>query len=234
MGILLVTLVLVLGFIISGFGLWLVRLSTFSHAFFAINMASKLPAISDIQEIFASSHAFILSRKKYLAEFYFILSLVMFFPVIWFLTLMTVKAYSMTPSTSGVVALKVVLPPVVDASIMVLLAIIGSYLVGVSFCAVAVSAVSKEPAKSAAWVCIKLSFRLFLPMMLTAVVVVIMNTLVATPQFCLHPIEYLSLVNTTRTLPLSICSELWEGVTSVILFNLSLAPFCELLRYRLK
>ena len=215
MGILLVTMFLVLGFFISGFGLWMVRLSTFSHAFFSIDMSSKLPANSDIQEIFASSHAFILSRKKYLAEFYFVLSLAMVLPVIWFLTLLTVKAFSMAPPSSAVVDIKVALPAGVDALVMVLIAVFGGYLVGVSFCAVAVSSASKEPAKSAAWECIKLSFRLLLPMMVTVVVVLIMNTLIATPQLCLHPIEYFSLVNTTRTLPSSICSELWEGVTSV-------------------
>ncbi len=234
MGILIVTMILVLGFVISGFGLWLVRLTTFSHAFFRIDMSSKLPSASELDEIFASSQAFILARKKYIAQFYFVISLVMLTPVLAFLTLFSVKALTMTPPESGSIAIKAFLPPIADLAITLLLAVIGGYLVGVSFCAVTVSSSSKQTANLAAWECIKLSFRMLLPMITIVVVVVLMNTIIATPQICLHPIEVVSLVNTTQSLPSSICAELWEGITSVMLFNLTLAPFCELLRYRVK
>ncbi len=234
MGILLVTMVLFLLFVVWGLMSWLVRLSTFSHVFFALDMTTRFPGAVDIQALIASSHEFVLSRKKYFAQFYLTLSLVLITPVLVAMVLFTVKALTITPPNSGTMAIKIVLPPVADVVLTAVLAITSAYLLGVSFFAVVVSAVSKETANVAAWDCIKLSFRMFLPMIAIVVVIALVNTVIATPQFCLHPIEYLSFVNTTKSLPSSICSELWEGITSVILFTFTLAPFCELLRYRLK
>jgi hypothetical protein len=234
MGILLVTLIVVLVLLVLGFGLWLVRLSTFSHAFCALDMSSELPPLTEVRAIIASSHAFILSRKKYLARFYFMVSMVMITPIIVWLSLFTVKGLTMSPPNSGTMVTRISLPPFADLSLSVVLAIMGAFLVGFSFSAVVVSSCSKANANFAAWDCIKLSFRMFFPMMALVLVVVILNTVIATPQFLLHPIESISLMNTPTTLPASLCSELWEGITSVILFTLTLAPFCELLRNRLK
>ena len=234
MGILLVTLILVLVLLVLGFGLWLVRLSTFSHVFCVLDMSSELPALTEVRAIIASSHAFILARKKYLARFYFMVSMVMIIPIIVWLSLFTVKGLTMTPPNSGTMVTKISLPPFADLSLNVVLAIMGAYLVGFSFLAVFVSSCSKANANFAAWDCIKLSFRMFFPMIALVIVVVILNTLIATPQICLHPIESICLMNTPTTLPSSLCSELWEGITSVMLFTLTLAPFCELLRNRLK
>jgi hypothetical protein len=234
MGMLFATMVLFLVFWIWGLLTLLVRLSIFSHVFYALDMTSKLPAAAEIQAIIASSHEFVSSRKKYFAQFYMVLSLVLIPPVLVAMVLFTVKSLTMTPPNSGAMPLKILLPPAVDVALTLVLAITSAYIAGVSFCAVAVSSGSREDANLAAWDCIKLSFRMFFPMMAIVVIIAVVNTVVATPQFCLHPMEYLSFANTTTTLPSTICSELWSGITSVILFTLSLAPFCELLRYRLK
>ena len=234
LAILLTTFVVVLVCLVYGFTLWLVRLSTFTHAFNEIDMAAKhLPSRENLKSIFESSHKFMLSRKTYLTKFYLFVSMVMIMPVIIWMTLFSLKLLSSMPSSDPMLA-KFPLPWGASVGITIGLVIMGCYLIGLSMTSVVVSSISKAPASAAAWDCIKLSFTRFFPMVAIVIVIAILNTVIATPQILLHPLDQFSMVNTQESLPASLASELWEGITSVMLFTLTLAPFCELFRERLE
>lgn len=231
-GIMLATLGIVLSTLISAFVLWLVRLSTFSHAFCALDVSARsAPGTIQMQEAFDTAHTYVVSRKKYFAQFYLMVTLVLLGPsLIWF-GLFVTKILTMAPPNSGSMVPKLVLPPVADISINLLLTVLGAYFFGFSLMALVMSTMSRDEPNQAAWSTIKLSFKLFLPMIALAVVVALLNTVIATPQVLLHP----KLMETTSgSLPLDVLSQVWEGLTSLMLFTLTVAPFCELLRNRLK
>jgi hypothetical protein len=174
---------------------------------------------------FKLSHQFILKRRRYLARFYLLVSLVILPPVLFWMLLCAIKVYSGQQSV-----LRISLPPPVDYGITSTLALLGVYLVGLTCLSIVESSVSELGANNAAWDCIKRSFKIFLPMSIVSILILVLNVVIATPQLVLNPTEAFSMKFMSEPLLVSGASQTWQGITSLVLFTMSVCPFCEFLR----
>lgn len=188
---------------------------------------------ADVKSQFKSSHTFILKRRKYLARFYAIVSLVALPPILFWMILCAVKLYCSMGSMSPAM-LRISLPLPVDIAVTSSLFLVGVYLVGLSCMSIVVSSVSTAGANNAAWDCIKLSFRYFLPMSIISIIILILNVVIATPQFVLNPAAVFSTSFMSESLLHSVGNQVWQGITSLVLFTMSVSPYCALLSLKRK
>lgn len=188
---------------------------------------------ADVKSQFKSSHAFILKRRKYLARFYAIVSLVALPPIFFWMILCAVKLYSSMGSMSPAM-LRISLPLPLDIAVTSSLFLVGVYLVGLSCMSVVVSSISTAGANNAAWDCIKLSFKYFLPMSIISIIILILNVVIATPQFVLNPAAVFSTSFMSEPLLHSVGNQVWQGITSLVLFTISVSPYCALLSLKSK
>ena len=230
-GILLATMFVYLGFFVWGLALWLMKLSTYSHTFCNINMMTA-PFFSkeQLKEKFDASLKEVRTRKSYFASFYLLVTLVVIVPLLFAAGIGFLLYLGSTPESYQ--GLRLALPPVLAMSLEGVIAVLAVYFLSLSPLMVIISSCSRATASVAAWDCLKFPFRQALPLTVITIAVVVMNLVIATPEIFFQPQTTAIVIQ--ENFAGRLCALVWEGVTSVFLFTLSMAPFCELMRYRLK
>ena len=127
------------------------------------------------------------------------------------------------------------LPDVVHVWLYVVLAVLSLVLTEISLVALVVSANSTQRPAAAAKETIALSCTTFIPCTLLTIIFIVANTVIAAPHMLLtldQPIAAMLLAK--NDLKFLLLAYVWQGVTSVVVWTLTVSPICEYLRGRVK
>ena len=204
-------------------GVWLFRFTAFAEAL--------LTSAAPDRMLFAQSIAKTRKRAKYLAGFWFFVSLILLVPFAPLCAFVALKIIA-SPDYIGAGLLPVSLPEwvtyVTTAAIVVLTAVITAY----SLVALVVSSVSALPPRDAAVEALRLSARFWVPLSVITAIVLLVNFLISSPQ-ALFGFASVAQINRTQLI-VDIGLQVWLGLTSAVIWPFSIVPFCELLRDKVK
>jgi len=243
--ILLIVAVIALVCLLPAFTIWVIRLNTFCQTICTLpggNSENQL-SIEKLKELFAISHKEISSRKGFLTQFYFLISLGMIPPTFVWVVLIGITVLPMvSPSLFGAAGPE---NPMTTTA-MFFAGVITAYLVGLTGIAVVVSSVPQKSAANAAWQAIKFSVQHFVPLtLLSALILFVMICLTEPQTLCsfwselskaktnqgVSSLMETSMSVTQANIGWNFLSEVWDGMTKVILLPFSLIPYCDMFRH---
>jgi hypothetical protein len=230
----LLTLVGALVCVVWSFGVWLLRLTTYCHAFSSFtNLEISTPLSKEtILARLNEAAKEVASRKVYLAKFYFYVSLFMAIPLLACFVIIFVR---LTLSNPAFFHPDVMLHSI-GAALTTVAVILAMALLTLSLVAVVVSAVSQQPADKAAVQSTTLTAKMFCELTLVSVFMFLLVTLISSPDI-LTSFDKAMLVNLSpkpNETPIFIAKSIWQAAASIMLLPLTLAPLCELLRGRVQ
>jgi hypothetical protein len=165
-------------------------------------------------------------RKMYLAKFGLTSALLSAMPVLICFLFFVLKLATM----SAVMSLKAIaLPPGMSTALDVMIAVMFIGVLAFSLVAIPVAAVSELPPQRAAIWAALVAMRCFPQCALITIVVCFASVVISTPQ-ALFELGSANMLMPPDNLGSVLLSQLWEGITSVVLVPASMVPFCELLR----
>jgi hypothetical protein len=167
------------------------------------------------------------AKQKFLAEFWLIILALMLLPVLIFCASIGVKFASLS-SVFGAQALR--LPAALDCVLPLVGSLSGLLLVMISLVAIPVAAMSKDGVKQAIQQTFILSFKKFPQVALLSLAILVLNTAVASPYLFTKYGGIENYLLPSANLTVALFEQIWQGLVSIVLFPLSLIPFCELLR----
>lgn len=229
MAILLVTGIVAIALLFISFGGWLIALTAYTKSFASLSRAQLVTSELDareLRELQLKTIAEVKERRAHLGKYWCYASLLMLIPLL--ATGLAIVLKVCEPQFSAALSFK--MPPGADVALTVFAACSSLYLTAFSLIGIVVSSVSNKEPVEAVQSTVLLSFKAFVPAGLLAAVLLLVNVLVTAPQeipVLLHP-DPAQLMS--RSLALTLVEEIWQGVSSIILLPLSIAPFCELLR----
>lgn len=229
--LLLLTLAGTLVFMIWGVGVWLMRLTAFAHAFLELPLDTQLVEAQTIKDKQASAIESVKSRRAYLAQYWLLVSIFLGVPFFIVGALTIVKVLAITPIYGQ---LLFSLSPLANAIVLALLSFLLLIVTEVSLLGLVVSAVSNLPAATAAKETIKLSAQLLLPGLALSIFAVAICVVISSPQVLFHLNNPSTLFSMQGPVSELLLESGWQGVTSVVLWTFTTAPFCELLRGKVR
>lgn len=221
----LVGLILGLGLSLFSLSIWLVRLTSFAHAFLA-NRSSEIS-----NEEFNASTEYVKARKTFIARFWLLASAYVLLPILTFSVLVALRM--MTGPQWSVNGEQLVPLPhwLTPTTINFLVNYLGPaiLLATLAYCMVAIvfSALAQGSPWRAANIAFAECFKHPLVVFVVTVVVAILNMVITSPIACV------SLAMPGAGLETNIwaqaASYVWLGVTSAIIWPASVAPFCMII-----
>jgi hypothetical protein len=202
---------------------WLFRLTAFARAW----LTADRPGKQDVRDSIAETR----KRTGYLAKLWLVASFYLLMPVLLLCVLMGLKIVT-SPEYVGHSAFQLKLPLWADYAASAGLAALVFFATAYSLLAIVVSSVSSMPARQAAQEALLLFCRTWAATLVVTLVMFLINCVIATPQALLSVTRF---VNVPRTpLAVDIGLQVWLALTSSVLWPLSVAPYCELLRGKVK
>lgn len=202
-------LVVLLGFVVWGFGLWLMCLSRFLTGYLSGDIVG-LDAKA-LEQRHLAAREFIKTRKKFLAIFWLVVSAIGFVPV----TIDAIAIVLLMPQTSAIV------PRELTVLAACLAAVLTLTLLNYSFVAMAVSCVTTQPPAKAAWKALMLTLKTCPGLSVISILMLVTSTALSYPQLTLNPqsaVEYFSRSSFDFTasdfITLNVL-QLWQGLLSV-------------------
>jgi hypothetical protein len=227
----LVTIIVSLLLMAWALGIWLIKITAYSRAFMQLAVAGGSLTRATIKAVQSECVAQTWQRRIYIARFWFYITVFMLAPLALMSILFLVKGANST-EFSGVKLLS--LTPLANGIIVASLAFLSLVLTQVSLVAVAISSRSSLEAFSAAKETMRLCWRYGLPGFIITTALVVLNVVVASPQVLFK----LNNLDAMYALPSNVWQMLvetiWQGMSSVFLWTVTMAPICELLRNRIK
>lgn len=212
--------------------MWIMRLTGYARAISSLpSTALAAPLTQDnIQIALTQATDAVAQRKKYLTKFFMFVTLNMALPAIIFLVAATLVIMS-TPMLMPNMA--TILPQWLGLVALCVATIIGFFLVGYSFIAVAVAGISDSKPHEHAWRSLVLTIKGILPISLIVLLVTAIDTFISSPQTFFRPMIVGPFAHQLGDLAGLSLEQIWSGIVSVVLLPLCIAPFCELIRGRI-
>jgi hypothetical protein len=221
--ILIVLMFSLIGFMILSFWflwIWLMRLTAFSNAWLT-NRHDQLNV-----ECFKKSVDEIRQRKQYYGLLWVVSSLYLLLPAIP-LALMIALNVFMGPEFSKLLLLPAELRlPLSTTATTLMSSVLWIIVVAYTILVIVLSSVSKLSPGRTATLALRECFRHILPILGISLVVFLGNVIISAPQMMLFFTDVPSIMN--RSVWLSIVVQAWFGVSSLFLWPLSMAPFCQI------
>jgi hypothetical protein len=211
--------------LIISFSKWIFVLLTFCR--FWLSLPSQSTEVIDLRVVQQQAITDIKNRQKSLARFWLFALLLMLLPILIFCLAVGLKLASLS-AIFGAQAIR--LPGPVDFILLPLSILLGVCLTIISLMTVPVAAMSKVGATETVKQTFILSWKKFPQAAVLSVVILLLNTAIASPQLFTKYATFESYLLPSLNLPLALIEQIWQGLVSIILFPLSLIPFCELLR----
>ncbi len=204
-------------------GFWLLRLTAFSRAWFSDSEVDK--------KQFSESIAETRRRAGYLAKLWLVASIFLLVPVVPLCVAISLNVLG-SPDYIGARALSVALPGWVPAASTAALVMLTVVATSYSLVTLVVSSISALPPQHAAIEALKLSAQHWLSVLVITIVMLLINCLITTPQALLSATTLAEVKGTPLFVGIGL--QLWMALTSAVLWPLSIIPFCELLRDKVK
>lgn len=204
---------------------WMVQLTIFANA---VQNAGTIIT----REIFSESASVIRKRKKFFAKVWLVASLYLLIPIFPIALMIALKAVTGPEFTVGGQAL-VPVPSVLNQdNLQVAITIFGAALsvlaLAYSMTTLVFSSVSTAGPGSTANAALSECFKHSGMVLVVAVAVTVLNMIVTAPSLALTMMNLPSLPGSNVWL--ACLGQIWIGISSVVLWPLSVAPFCELVR----
>jgi len=201
-------------------GSWLTRLTAWARACLRY---SQPPSQAQIDQALAD----IAAKKGYLAKLWLIASVFLLLPVAPLAILIALHILS-TPQLFGREIIVLSLPHWLSMAVSAGAALITVVVVAYSLVLIVHSSVASSEAGEAAWQALKLFFRRWLVWLAVTVIVIALNVVVSDPLllFGVSPFSQQSSGN----LAAGIAGQIWLGLSSLVLWPLSVMPFCNLFK----
>jgi hypothetical protein len=214
------------------FAAWLVRLTAYSSAFSMFSSADMVTSPIEKTRIVKAQHDALEKtrlNKAFLTKFWSTLTVFLLLPFsIFFISMMVLTCTY--PAILGASALK--LPAWALITTNICCSVSGLYSTAVSFAGICVSSNASSNPVDHAKQTMALSFRYFFPVMIISALSIFFNMLISSPHELLQGAQPMGLMTLTGSWWPAL-EELWRGVTSTVLWTLTLAPICEYLRGKL-
>ena len=207
------------------FSRWIFVLLSFCR--FWLNFQIETSLHSDRKALQQTVMQEIKDRKKVLAKFWFLILALLLFPLLIVYAAIGLKTAEST-AIFGSQAIR--LPESVDLFLLPVAAVLGVCLTTVSLVAMPVAAMSNEGAWQTMKETLNFCAKNFPKAAGLAVVILFLNTLIASPHLLTKYAYLEAYLMPSGNLVQAVLIQVWQGLVSVILFPLSLIPFCELLR----
>lgn len=223
---------------IWGFAGWLIRLTAFSRALLSFpreELTGCQLQFSAVVEMQANALRETELRKQFLGQFWLLIGLYMMPPLIVVCVLLTIKLAAIASLERILPAAPLlVLPSWADVTIVVFLIVLVVYITELSFIALALSSKTSLSPQKAAMRSASLSFRFIIPGAIMSCALIVLNAIIATPQVLFvdwhQTSKLVTNFSSVTNLPLQTVSDIWQGLTSVVLWTFMVAPACELIR----
>jgi hypothetical protein len=213
--------------LVLAFGSWLLQLTIFCRSYIMFDANEVTPDADTLNKIYASAREHVSGRKLYFAKFWLITSLFAGVPFALLMLLLGMKVASMA-EILGTQA--ILLSPHMVRIMNVSIPILALFIISYSAVALVICSNSTRPPTSAAIEALFLTFKFAPAIVVLTIGFVVVNFLVSAPQQILSLGHFEQLLIPKIDLWSSVGGQLWQGVTSVILWPLSIAPICEVLR----
>lgn len=207
--------------------LWLAKLTIFARAMVVS------PSMPDAEQ-YAEAAKVVRSKKLFFARVWLVASaylIIPVFPLALLLALKTVSGPEFTIAGTALVPLPAGLTP---STLQITVAVVGGILsvvaLAYSTTTLVLSSISEAGAGRTATAALTQCFKHAGTVLLLSFVVTILNVIVGAPSYVLTASEMLHLPD--ASLVLACVGQVWLGVSSVVMWPLSVAPFCELMRSR--
>ncbi|MGH9553822.1 MAG: hypothetical protein ACRD3W_30865, partial [Terriglobales bacterium] len=232
-GALLITLPVCGALLIWGLGLWLLRLTAYARSFDLLPIGTL--RVPDRQTIIAAqkkAQAELPQRQTFFLWFWLIVTgIVLPAGLVWFVSIMTIMAQMKELTGQQLYTL----PAPVNNALYAMIGFLSVVLSEISLVALIVSANSTRGAMDAAKESLALSFKAVLPGIILTIIFVVVNTIVATPQIFTSLSDPMAVLLSARSdIKILLVGYFWQGVSSVVILTLTLSPFCEYFRGRVK
>lgn len=214
--------------LVISFSKWIFVLLVFCR--FWLCQPSIAGQASDLKVLQQHARDEIKSRRASLTRFGLLSILYLLLPMLIFCLAVVLKIVSLSP-VLGTQAL--VLPHFADLILLAVIIVFGLALTTISLIAVPIAAMSKGTAMQTVKQTFTLSWKMLPQATVLSALILVLNTVVANPQVLTNCASLESYLVPSTNLPLAMFEQIWQGLVSIILFPLSLIPFCELLRYSL-
>jgi hypothetical protein len=209
----------------KSFSRWLFVLLAFCR--FWLCLSPEISQLDDRKALQQQVMKEIKNRQNTLARFWFLALLFMLLPMLVFIIAVGLKAASMT-AIFGAQTLK--LPGPVDCALLPIIVLLGVGLTTVSLVAMPIAAMSEGSARQTIKQTLTLSWKKLPQAVLLCIVIFVLNTIIASPQIFTSYAGLETILMPSTNLALALSEQIWQGLVSIILFPLSLVPFCELLK----
>lgn len=225
---LVLTIIGLLCFIV-GFGKWLFVLTVFCRMWlsFSLEDIKSGAAASEFEVRRSLALKEVNAKKEFLIGYWIALSLKILLPIILLYLLIALKIVA-SPSLAGGSIIS--LPPAIDSLVLPVAAVLGLYISIVSSFSLPMAASSSVAPRLAIKQLVSLARKLFPQALVVILIVMLVNTFVSSPFYLSKWISSGVAFMPKESIVIPILQECWQGLTSVILWPLSLVPFCELLR----
>ncbi len=207
------------------FSKWIFVLLIFCR--FWLSLPSQSTDVIDLRVIQQQAISDIKSRQKSLGKFWLFALLLMLIPILIFCLTVGLKLASLSVLFGSQA---IILPGPVDSILLPVSILLGVCLTIISLVAVPVAAMSKGDATQTVKQTFILSWKKLPQAAVLSVLILLLNTAIASPQLFTKYATFESYLLPSLNLPLAVIEQIWQGLVSIILFPLSLIPFCELLR----
>lgn len=228
----LAALIISLPLLIWFFAAWLVRLTAYCETYLQFSTKDLLTYPLDKEKVKAAQTEALHNtrmKKAYIAKFWSTLTLYLL-PLFFVFIISMVTLVATSPTVLGDSA--IVLPPWSSTITWLCCAASGLYLTAVSFAGICVSSVSTEKERAAAMKTFKISRDLFVPLLVVTLASGLIDTLVTSPREILqigHPPELL-----TGSTWIQFSEELWRTLSSTVMWTVTLAPICQLVKGKIE
>jgi hypothetical protein len=211
--------------LLAGLSRWIFVLLAFCR--FWLEILSEEGQVNDLANLKQQAITEIIKRKASLAKFWLLLLAVLLLPMMLFCSALGLKLISLVGLFG---AQAVILPRSVDFILLPIAIILAVGLTIVSLIAMPVAAMSTDNAGQAVKQTFVVCLKKFPQALLLSLLVMIVNTAVASPQLLSNWASFESYLLPSTNIVLAVFAQIWQGLVSVILFPISLIPFCELIR----
>lgn len=208
-------------------GVWLVKVTAFARSFALLPMYSDGLDTATIKSMQKQAIEDSWKRKAFFAKFWFFVSLFLAIPMAC-LGLMVVA--KILPAMSKYGQFPITIDPMVEIVLSCLIMLASAVLTQMSVVSLVVSAQTKKEPLDAAKSAVALSIRYFGPALFLTIVVMLINVAVSTPQVLFRLNDPTAIFMAQQNVPRLLLENVWQGLTSVVLWTFACTPVCELLR----
>jgi hypothetical protein len=209
-----------LGIILSFWALsvWLIRLTAYARYLLK----------NDADYSLAKSIEFFSSKKAYLTKLWLIATVYILVPALPMIFLAVIWAFSQ-PQIIRLTGIDILQTPnwfliTLETLIVALSVICTAY----ALLTIAISSISSEPEGETATLSMKACIKHWRPILILATIVSVINLVIASPQIFLLFSKYSNLIANNDMA--NLIATFWLGITSMFLWPVSLAPFCQFVK----